>query len=47
MSGSTNALIREKYPQALYLHCASHCVNLEVAMSLQVTSVQNMMRCLG
>ena len=50
MSGSTNgaaAIIRRQHPQALYLHCASHCLNLAVVKSLQVTSVQNMMECLG
>ena len=41
MSGATRgvaALIREEYPLALYLHCASHCLNLPVVKSLQQTS---------
>ena len=42
MSGATRALIREQYPLALYLHCASHvltlCINLAVVKSLQQTS---------
>ena len=46
MAGSvrgTAALITAQYPLALYLHCASHCLNLAVVKSLQVTSVRNMM----
>ena len=46
MAGSvrgTAALITAQYPLALYLHCASHCLNLAVIKSLQVTSVRNMM----
>ena len=46
MAGSvrgTAALIKAQYPLALYLHCASHCLNLAVVKSLQVTSVRNMM----
>ena len=46
MAGSVNgtaALISAQYPLALYLHCASHCLNLAVAKSLQITSVWNMM----
>ena len=45
MSGKTNgaaAIITSKYPQALYLHCSSHCLNLAVVKSLDVTSVRNM-----
>ena len=45
MAGSvrgTAALITAKYPLALYFHCASHCLNLAVVKSLQVTSVRNM-----
>ena len=37
------ALITAQYPLALYLHCASHYLNLAVVKSLQVTSVRNMM----
>ena len=32
-----------QYPLAMYLHCASHCLNLTVVKSLEVTSVHNMM----
>ena len=39
----TAALSTAQYPLALYLHCASHCLNLAVVKSLQVTSVRNMM----
>ncbi len=46
MAGSVNgtaALISKQYPLALYLHCASHCLNLAVVKSLQITSIRNMM----
>ena len=46
MAGSVNgtaALITADDPLALYLHCASHCLNLAVMSSLQVTSIHNMM----
>ena len=46
MSGKTNgaaALITAEYPLALYLHCASHCLNLVVVKSLDETNVRNMM----
>ena len=46
MAGSVNgtaALIAVDYPLAQYLHCASHCLNLAVVKSLQITSVRNMM----
>ena len=39
----TAALITAQYPLALYIHCASHSLNLAVVKSLQVTSVRNMM----
>ena len=45
MSGKTNgaaAVIASQYPLVLYLHCASHCLNLAVVKSLDVTSVRNM-----
>ena len=45
MSGKKNgtaALISSQYPLALYLHCSSHCLNLAVVKSLQVSSVRNM-----
>ena len=46
MAGLVNgiaALIAAQYPLALYSHCVSHCLNLAVVKSLQVTSVRNMM----
>lgn len=46
MAGPVNgtaAVISAKYPLALYMHCASHCLNLAVVKSLQVTSIRNMM----
>ena len=46
MAGCVNGtatLITNEYPQALYLHCVSHCLNLAVVKSLKVTSVHNMM----
>ena len=45
MSGSLNStatLISNDYPLALYLHCASHSLNLVVVKSLDKTSVRNM-----
>ena len=39
----TAAVITSQYPLALYTHCASHCLNLAVVKSLQITSVSNMM----
>ena len=50
MAGSVNgaaALITAQYPLALYLHCTSHCLNLTVVNSVQVTSVRNMMGVVG
>jgi hypothetical protein len=50
MAGSVNgaaALITAQYPLALYLHCTSHCLNLAVVNSVQVTSVRNMMGVVG
>ncbi len=46
MAGATKGrtdLITKDYPLALYLHCASHKLNLAVIKSLQITSVHNMM----
>ena len=46
IAGSVNgtvALIASDYPLAIYLHCTSHCLNLAVVKSLQITSVHNMM----
>lgn len=45
MSGRLNgtaALISNDYPLALYLHCASHSLNLAVVTSLDERSVRNM-----
>ena len=39
----TTALIITQYPLALYLRCTSHCLNLAVVNSVQVTGVSNMM----
>lgn len=38
----TAAIVSAQCPLALYLHCASHALNLAVVKSLQVTSVCNM-----
>ena len=41
MSGATKgaaSIITAQYPLALYLHCVSHCLNLAVVKSLQLTS---------
>jgi len=46
MAGKTKgtaALITGLYPDALYLHCASHCLNLVIVKSCEITSVRNMM----
>ena len=46
MAGSVNgtsAIISSRYPLALYLHCASHNLNLAVVKSIQLTAVRNMM----
>ena len=45
MSGKTTgaaAPISTHFPLALYIHCSSHCLNLAVVSSLEVTSVHNM-----
>lgn len=45
MAGTTRgtaAISSAQYPLALYLHCASHALNLAVVKSLEVTSVRNM-----
>ena len=50
MAGSVNgtaSLISAESPLAIYLHCASHCLNLAVVKSLEVTSVRNMMGVIG
>ena len=43
----TAAIITAQYPLALYMHCASHCLNLTVVKSFEVTSVRNMMGVVG
>lgn len=45
MSGKRNgaaARITSQFPLALYVHCASHCLNLAVVGSLEEVSVRNM-----
>ena len=45
MSGKTNgaaARITSQFPLALYIHCASHSLNLAVVSSLEEVSVRNM-----
>ena len=37
------SLITAQYPLALYLHCASQCLNLAVVKSLEETNIRNMM----
>ena len=39
----TAAIISREYPLALYLHCASHCLNLTIVKPLEQTSIRNMM----
>ena len=46
-TSGTAALIAADYSLALYLHCSSHCLNLAVVKSLQITSVRNMMGVVG
>ena len=41
------AIVTSQYPLALYLHCASHCLNLAVVKSLEISSICNMMGVLG
>ncbi len=45
MAGKTKgaaAIITSQFPLAMYLHCASHSLNLAVVKSLEVQSVRNM-----
>lgn len=47
MKGSFNgvqALIRKEYPEALYVHCCSHSINLALCHSCNLQSVRN---CVG
>ena len=46
-AGSVNGtalLISTEYPLAIYLHCASHCLNLGVVKSLEVTGVRRVVK---
>lgn len=38
------AIIRSKYPKALYVHCAAHSLNLAVSSACNIQSIRN---CLG
>ncbi|XP_060845763.1 zinc finger MYM-type protein 1-like [Rhopalosiphum padi] len=47
MSGKFNgvqAIIREQYPQAIYVHCAAHSLNLAVSTASNIKPIRN---CLG
>ncbi|CAH1119048.1 unnamed protein product [Phaedon cochleariae] len=47
MSGAlrgAQAIVRESYPKALYVHCSSHCFNLALSDGCSVAEVRN---CLG
>jgi len=47
MSGKfkgVQAIICEKYPQALYVHCAAHSLNLAVSTASNIKTIRN---CLG
>ncbi|CAF1146724.1 unnamed protein product [Rotaria sordida] len=35
------AIIKQKYPQILYVHCASHCLNLALSDSCSIRAVEN------
>lgn len=44
MAGRTNgvqAVVREKYPTALYTHCASHSLNLVLCAACSITDIRN------
>ncbi|CAN7939945.1 unnamed protein product [Ixodes hexagonus] len=44
MAGKTNGVqahIREKYPAALYTHCASHSLNLVLCTACSVADIRN------
>ena len=46
MAGRYNgaaALIKNDYPRALYVHCASHRLNLCVTSSCKIMTIKNMM----
>jgi len=38
------SIIKEKYPKALYVHCAAHSLNLAVSIASDIKPVRN---CLG
>ena len=35
--------IQDKYPKALYIHCAAHCLNLCVVKCCSIREISNMM----
>ena len=44
MSGKfngTQAIIRQQFPNAIYVHCASHALNLVISKSCQVQAIRN------
>lgn len=44
MNGNFNgvqAIIREKYPEAIYVHCSSHSLNLALGHSCQIQPIRN------
>lgn len=44
MSGKFNGVqsrIRQKYPKAIFVHCAAHRLNLALSSALSITSVRN------
>lgn len=46
MSGAyrgAQAIIREKYPKALYVHCSAHCLNLAVSSGCSIPPIRNCM----
>jgi hypothetical protein len=38
------AIVRESYPKAIYVHCAAHTLNLAVSRASNILSIRN---CLG
>lgn len=46
MSGAfrgAQAIIRLKYPKALYVHCSAHCLNLAVSSGCSIPTIRNCM----
>jgi len=44
MSGQFNGVqsrIRQKYPKAMFVHCAAHRLNLALSSTLSISSVRN------